>query len=87
MSDYHAKTPLDAWKCLFSDDIIKIIVDNTNIKLISAQAIVAEFSKSYMYATSIEEIYAFFGLTYVRGMMGLNHLNANFFLKGGDLIN
>ena len=32
----HAKTPLDAWKCLFSDDIIKIIVDNTNIKLISA---------------------------------------------------
>lgn len=77
-----AKSPQEAWKVFFSDEILQKVVDNSNAKIHARIAalnleLAEERNNNYFYLqpTNMTELKAFIGLTYMRGMLGLNHLS------------
>ena len=72
----HANTPLPAFSCFISDDIITAIVTSTN-KKIEKEVEASIAIKNFYYKTFTDEIEirAFIGLLYMRGLLGLSKLN------------
>ncbi|XP_018020533.1 uncharacterized protein LOC108676889 isoform X2 [Hyalella azteca] len=68
---------VSAWNAFISDDMVTAIVDATNIKI--KPKIIETVNKKELYYiryTDSEEIKAFIGLCYMRGALGITHLNA-----------
>lgn len=68
-----AETPLQAWQCFFTDDIIQKITDYTNIYIDSIKEnYEREWDAKNIW---IEEIKALFGLLYYAGVLKSSHLH------------
>uniref|UniRef100_UPI00358EC232 uncharacterized protein n=1 Tax=Myxine glutinosa TaxID=7769 RepID=UPI00358EC232 len=76
----HADTPVKAWGCFFSDDMLAVVLTNTNKKinkyLSNLTPEVRNSDKnSYLREASATEIRALLGMLYYRGMLGQNLLD------------
>lgn len=74
----HATTPLSAWSYFFSDDIINKIVHATNLRIKNIHEKLGEKDPPYyLNICDAREIKSFIGLSYVRGLMNMNHMDIN----------
>ena len=72
----HAVTPLDCFSLFLSDEILDIIVLQTNENIKPFIEIVKDKTGfKYIHATDVVEIRAFIGLIYMRGLMRLSHMD------------
>ena len=73
------KEPIDIWTNIFTDDMIKTVLNNTNKKIMALIEQLPEKVRSndkYTYLTEVtkEDLLAFFGISYVRGLLRQNFL-------------
>ena len=73
------KEPIDIWTNVFTDDMIKTVLNNTNKKIMALIEQLPEKVRSndkYTYLTEVtkEDLLAFFGISYVRGLLRQNFL-------------
>lgn len=66
----NAKTLEDMWECLFTDEMINLIVHNTNLQIEeeSLALVVEEKQQSYHNHTDAIEIRAYIGVLYYSGL-------------------
>ena len=74
----NARSPLDAWNCMFTDDMKNIVVTRTNEKIQEFRSklnpeILTDNKITYLHETNVLEITALIGLIYARGLLGQNH--------------
>lgn len=62
----HCPRPQHAWQLLFTDDILELIVESTNEKILKR-------GHGYSNSISVEDIKAFFGMLYLHGIMRPTH--------------
>lgn len=67
--------PLSVWNLLFSDNILKHIVQNTNHKLSAMRVKYSDNSKHHLRETDIIEMNAFLGLLVYTSVFNSNHEN------------
>lgn len=68
------RTPLAIWQYFFPENVLQVIVDNTNKHI---QAVQDKYSRERdAKTTNILELQALIGLLYLAGVMKSNHLNA-----------
>lgn len=75
-------SPVDAWKCMFTDDMLDMVVEHTNKKIQAFRAgldpsVLSNNKMTYLHETDNVEVTAFIGLIYARGMLGQSHHNRN----------
>ena len=68
----NAKTPMDAWELFFSENILQIILDCTNNKILLKNEGV-ENVDVHRQITNMAELRAFIGLRYARGLLSRNN--------------
>ena len=71
------KEPIDIWTNVFTDDMITTVLNNTNKKimvLIEQLPEEVHSNDKYTYLRKVrkEELLAFFGISYARGLLGQN---------------
>ncbi|KAJ4451676.1 hypothetical protein ANN_03146 [Periplaneta americana] len=65
--------PLQAWECLFTDDIITEIVIHTNEKISSYRANFSDTTRAELRDTNAVELRALFGFLYYTAVFKSNH--------------
>ena len=70
----NATEPIDAWELLFDQEMIDLIVENTNVKIRKTiqsipQAIKESSKNTHFQETTAEELRVLFGLWYIRGLL------------------
>ena len=73
------KEPIDIWTNVFTDDMITMVLNNTNKKIMALIEQLLEKARSndsytYLREVTTEELLAFFSISYVRGLLGQNFL-------------
>lgn len=82
-----ADTPIKAWQVFMTDAMVDLILENTNRKIESklARMNLTEIDRKnrcHLKTTTKEEMLAFIGILYVRGLLGLNHHNYKLLFEG-----
>ena len=75
----YKKEPIDTWTNFFTDDMITTVLNNTNKKIMALIEQLPEEVRSNDKYKSLrevtkEELLAFFGISYARGLLGQNFL-------------
>ena len=73
------KKPINIWTNFFRDDMITTVLNNTNKKIMASIEQLPEEVRSnnkytYLREVTKEELLAFFGISYARGLYGQNFL-------------
>ena len=71
------KEPIDIWTNFFTDDVIITVLNNTNKKIMALMEQLPEEVRSndkytYLREVTKEELLAFFGISYARGLLAQN---------------
>ena len=79
------REPIDIWTNFFTDDMITTVLNNTNKKIMALIEQLPEEVRSndkytYLREVTKEELLAFFGISYARGLLGQNFLKLRDFL-------
>lgn len=71
----------DFWDLLFNQEIIEMIVDNTNVKIeeVCALLIAEDRAQTYHHHTNAIEIRAYLGVLYYAGLWKASHVDNNMF--------
>ena len=73
------KEPIDIWTNFFTDDMITTVLNNTNKKIMALieqlpEEVHSNDKYTYLREVTKEELLAFFGISYARGLLGQNFL-------------
>lgn len=77
-----AQSPLDAWNCMFNDEMMNIVVTHTNERIQEFRShlnpeVLSNNKITYLHDTNVMEMTAFIGLLYARGLLGQSHHHRN----------
>lgn len=68
-------SPLEAWECLFTRDMLEEIVNHTNVKISSYRSKFSDQQRTELRDMNVNELRALFGLLYFSAIFKSNHEN------------